>query len=310
MGLNLDSPLVAAASPLSRTLEGCRRLEDAGISAIVLFSLFEETVEDYERGCSDKAYRTQYGTPTFGPHEYVEHLACVVDAVDVPVLGSLNVSRVGPWESYAVELEQAGAAGIELDIYKVMADPSIDDAGVLAGYCDCLHQVKRAVSIPVALKLAPYFTNLAAAAARFDEAGADALVLFNRFFQPSIDVEERRLLWDLDLSTQADSRLPMMWIAILTGQLSAGLAASGGIFAAEDVVRMLMAGADVAMLCSVLLAEGPYQTRHIRDALSRWLDEHHCETLETIRGVMRLANHADAEAYKRGGYARILNRRW
>ncbi len=310
MGVDLDSPLVAAASPGSRTVDGCCALEEAGAAAIVMCSLFAESVTAVAAGEETDVYRSKSGNFIFGPEAYIEHLSRVVEAVDIPVIASLNVSRPGPWEDYVPAIAEVGVAAIELDVYKIVTDPGCDDALVLGTYIECLRRVKTRVDVPVALKLAPYFTSMAAAASAFDDAGADALVLFNRFYQPTIDIEHRTLSMSFDPSDSADSRLPMIWIAILTGQVHADLAASGGIGSAEDVIRMLMAGATVTQLCSAVLREGNGVFRKIRADLSRWLDRHECNGVKDVRGVMRMARHPGDRGYGREGYQQIINRHW
>jgi dihydroorotate dehydrogenase (fumarate) len=318
MGLDLSCPLVVSASPLSRDLDIVRQLEDQGAGAVVLFSMFEEQVDQtdlHADGLSwgslrDEVIGLDAGEFYLDPSQYLEHIRRVKEAVDIPVIASLNVSSRGPWKPYARYMQQAGADAIELDIYKIAADPMMDGAAIEAIYRDILVSVKSDVSIPVALKLAPYFTSMAAVARTFDDAGADALVLFNRFYQPSIDIERRELVMSLDLSSSADGRLPLMWIALLKGQVRASLAATSGVSSSADAIRMIMAGADVAMLCSVLLRDGVERLGAIRREMETWLEAHGQSSIAAIRGVMSRVRRSGSADFARVGYAKVISRYW
>jgi len=264
LGLKLRTPLVASASPLSHEIDGIRQLEDSGASAVVLYSLFEEqlrreTLElDYylsegtESSPESLSYFPQPGEFVLGPDGYLEHIRKAKQAVQIPIIASLNGSSVGSWIQYATQIEQAGADALECNIYWIVTDPEATAQQVEQHYLEILQAVKSAVHIPVAVKLSPFFTNLANVATRLDAAGANALVLFNRFYQPDIDLDELELKPSVLLSTPQAMRLPLTWVGILFGHVKADIAATGGIHGAEDVIKLLMVGANVTMLCSTL----------------------------------------------------------
>ena len=311
MGLALPSPLVVSACPLSRDVETLRRLEKCGAGAIVALLVVSGAV----RAGGPSRARERFGEVDRGdfltrPREYLDHIRRLKDTVGIPIIASLNASTHGKWLDYAHSIERAGADALELDIYRVVADPTMTGPAVENAYVKVVEQARAAVKIPLAIKLAPYFTSMSALAARLDEAGADALVLFNRFYQPTIDIERRKLVMSLELSTPEEARLPLMWIAILKGQIGADLAATTGLHSTKDVVRALMAGADVTMLCSVLLRYGPDRLADIHRHLEQWLAAHEHGSVDEIRGVMRLAAHSDPQDFKRGGYAKVLSRYW
>jgi len=318
LGLDLVSPLVVSASPLSRDVETVRQLAEAGAGAVVMFSLFEEQIAggpDDSDGLPWESLRDDSqcaDPPKFhsDPEAYLEQIGRLKDAVNIPVIASLNVSGRGRWMQYASYCEQAGADAIELDLYKIAADPSLDSTMVERVYCDIVADVKGVVRIPVAAKLSPYFTALPAVVSRLDQTGVDGLVLFNRFYQPSIDIERRELVMSLDLSDSAEGRLPMMWIALLAGQVRASLAANTGIHTGEDVLRMIMAGADVAMLCSALLRHGVERMSTVRAQIEHWLGSHGHESLDEIRGVMSRVRQCGSADFTRTGYAKVLTRYW
>jgi len=318
MGLHLDCPLVASASPLSREIASCRQLEDAGAGAIVLFSLFEEQfVPDkvpYGRmpwhALDASSFLVDNEEFFVRPHQYLEHVRHAKAAVDVPVIGSLNASSPGRWTQYAEQIQEAGADGLELNLYAIASDPTTSGAAVEARFLEILETVKSKVTIPVALKLSPYFTSLGATARRFDAAGADALVLFNRCYQPEIDIERREIRTSLELSSPHEARLPMLWIALLKDRVRASLAATTGIHSAEDAIKLIMAGADVTMVCSVLLRHGIERLRELRREMEAWLDSHACKSIDEIRGVMCQERRLHREDFERAGYAKVLSRYW
>jgi len=316
MGLQLACPLVVSACPLSRDLQTVRQLEQAGAGAIVLFSLFEEQVVRGEivdggwQALGDGSPDIADGEFCIDPQGYLDHIRRAKQAVDIPIIASLNVGSRGRWKQYAHLMEEAGADAIELDLYRIAAEPTIDSLTIEDIYRDIVADVKATVSVPVAVKLAPYFTALATIAARLDEAGADALVLFNRFYQPSIDIERRRLVMNLDLSSPADARLPLMWTALLKGQVNASLGASGGVHSAADAIRMTMAGADCIMLCSTLLRNGVEQLTTIRRDMETWLETHGHDRVDDIRGVLSRVRLGGSSDYLRAGYAKVLARYW
>jgi dihydroorotate dehydrogenase (fumarate) len=319
LGLPLKNPLVASASPLSRTLDGMKRLEDAGASAIVMYSLFEEQIV-HDAGELD--HYLQYGTESFaealsyfpeaadynlGPEDYIEHLHKAKESLDIPVIGSLNGISTGGWISYAQKIAQAGADAIELNVYYIPTDPLLSAEQVEQRYIDVLEAVKRAVSIPVAIKLGPFFSSLANLARRLESAGADGLVLFNRFYQPDIDLEHLDVTPNVILSTPQAMRLPLRWIAILHGRIKASLAATSGIHSAEDVLKILMAGADVAMMCSALLKHGPGHIATVLDEVVRWMTEKEYESVTQMKGSMSHRSVADPAAFERANYMKALN---
>ena len=318
LGLKLRTPLVSSASPLAQEVSGVRSLEDAGASAIVLPSLFEEQLrlESLELDS-----RLSAGTESFaeaisffpepsefhlGPEEYLEHIRKAKAAVDVPVIASLNGSTVGGWIQYAKQIEQAGADALECNIYFIPTDMELTGARVEQTYIEILHAVKSAVSIPVAVKLSPFFSNMANLAKRLDEERADGLVLFNRFYQPDIDLEELEIKPNVLLSTPQALRLPLTWIGILYGRVRANLAATSGVHTSEDVLKMLMVGADVTMLCSVLFRKGTYHLREIEKGVVTWMEEHEYESVKQMRGSMSQLRCPDPSAFERAQYMRAI----
>ena len=320
LGLELKNPLVASASPLSRTLDNMKRLEDSGVAAIVMYSLFEEQIA---HEAEELDHYLQYGTESFaealsyfpessdynlGPESYVELLAKAKKSLSVPVIGSLNGVSVGGWVRYAKELQQAGADAIELNVYYIPTDPLLAAADVEARYLEVLHAVKKAVTLPVAVKLSPYFSSMANMATRLVNAGADGLVMFNRFYQPDINLNELEITPEVNLSDSADARLPMRWIAILHGRVKASLAATTGIHTAEDVLKVVMAGADVTMMCSALLKHGPDHLRQVLTNLREWMMEHEYVSIQQMKGSMSQKSVADPSAFERANYMKALNR--
>jgi dihydroorotate dehydrogenase (fumarate) len=318
LGLKLATPLVASASPLSRDLDGVRRLEDAGASAVVLYSLFEEQLRQEE---IDLDYHLNAGTESFaesltffpqanefhtGPEGYLKHIQKVKAAAKIPVIASLNGSTLGGWTKFAGEIEKAGADAIECNIYFIATDPRVTAADIEKTYLEIVQAVKQTVAIPVAIKLSPFFSNLANMAQRLDQAGADALVLFNRFYQPDINVEELEIQPNVLLSTPQSLRLPLTWIGILFGRLRANLAATGGVHSAEDVVKLLMVGADVTMLCSSLMRHGVNHIRHVERELREWMEEHEYESVKQMQGSMSQQRCPDPGAFERAQYMRAV----
>lgn len=319
MGLTLRSPLVpSAAAPLTEKIDNVKRLEDAGAAAIVLHSLFEEQIrqERYELH-----HHLTYGTESFaealtyfpepeifhvGTEEYLNHIRKAKELVDIPIIASLNGSTVGGWIDYAKQIEQAGANALELNVYYVPTDMNITGAQVEQTYIDILRAVKGAVNIPVAIKLSPFFSNMANMAKRLTEAGADGLVLFNRFYQPDINLETLDVEPNVLLSTPQAMRLPMRWIAILYGRVNASLAATSGIHKAPDALKMLMAGASVTMLCSVLLRHGFEQIQIIEQEMRDWMEKHEYESVKQLQGSMSQIKCPDPSAFERAQYMRSI----
>jgi dihydroorotate dehydrogenase (fumarate) len=318
LGLALRNPLVASASPLSNTLDGVRRLADAGVGAVVLFSLFEEQVR---REAERNARLADAGTDSFaeslsyfpadadadpGPRRYLSLLERAAVAVDIPVIGSLNGVTAGGWTSYARDMQNAGAAAIELNISYLPGDPHITGREVEQRHIDILRRVKAAVSVPVAVKLSPYFSSTGEMAVRLDEAGADGLVLFNRFLQPGIDPETLTVVPGLDLSSPAEARLPCTWIAILHSQVQASLAATTGVDGPADVVRYLLAGADVVMTASALIRHGPEHAAVLLDGLAHWMGRKGYNCVDDVRGLLAVPAGPDRAGYERAGYVRTM----
>ena len=319
LGLNLRTPLVPSASPLSEQIDNIRRMEDAGASAIVFHSLFEEQIR---REHHELSYYLSQGTDSFaealtffpdsphfkvGPEDYLDHIAKAKAAVAIPIIGSLNGTTFGGWMKYARQIEQAGADALELNIYNVPTDPDETAEDIENGYLTILASVKAQLKIPISVKLSPYFTNLAGFARRLDRYGANGLVLFNRFYQPDIEIETLEISPNVLLSTPMAMRLPMRWIALLHGRIGASLAATSGIHRATDALKMLMAGADVTMLCSVLLRRGIDHIRVIENEILEWMEEHEYESVEQLKGSMSQKNCPDPSSFERAQYMRALS---
>jgi dihydroorotate dehydrogenase (fumarate) len=320
LGLQLKNPILPSAGPLSRSLDSMKKLEDAGASAIVMYSLFEEQVS-HEAG--ELEFYLAHGSESFaeavtyfpasgefnlGPDEYVELLHKAKQSLGIPVLGSLNGVSPGGWIDYAKKIEEAGADALELNVYYIPTDQDLTGADVENRYVEVLASVRQAVRIPVAIKMGPFFSSFANVARRFVKAGADGLVLFNRFYQPDIDLETLEVKPEVTLSRSFASRLPMRWIAILHGRIEASLAATSGIHTASDVLKMLMVGADVTMMCSALLIHGPRHIALVLEQLEQWLVEHEYDSVRQLKGSMSQKSVADPSAFERANYMKALNR--
>lgn len=318
LGMELKNPLVASASPLSESVDNIAKLEDKGIAAVVMHSLFEEQfvreareltrhlaagTESYAESLS---YFPELSNFVVGPEEYLDHVRKAKRRVRVPLIASLNGCSSGGWTKYARNLQEAGADALELNIYFLAANADIEGAAVEEEYIRILKAVKENVDIPVAVKMSPFFSSMANMAKRLDEAGADALVLFNRFYQPDIDLETLDVVPNVILSTSQAMRLPMRWIAILHGRLEADLAATGGIHTADDVLKMLMVGADATMLCSTLLRNGLDQIGAILEGMERWMQEHGYTSVRQMQGSMSQKSCADPAAFERANYMKAL----
>lgn len=318
MGLKLKNPLVASASPLSYRLDQYKRMEDAGIAAVVNTSIFEEqisreafdvhqfSIHTADRFAESLSFTPEQPSYLLGPEEYLNHIRAAKNAVDIPVIGSLNGYTAGGWTKYAGDIQQAGADALELNIYFIPTDMNQTGEEIEKTYIEIVKEVKSHVTIPVAVKIAPYFSNMAHMAKRLDEAGADALVLFNRFYQPDIDLENLEVASNLLLSTSYDIRLPLRWIAILYGKIKASLAATSGIHHANDVLKMLMAGADAAMLCSVLLKDGIEYAKTILAEMEEWMKLQEYESVRQMKGSMSQKSCEDPGAFERANYMRML----
>jgi dihydroorotate dehydrogenase (fumarate) len=305
LGLELRSPLVASSSPLTGGLDGLARLEAAGAGAVVLPSLFEEELEEEpgRAAAPPPAAQAGYGA---GPAAYLALISRAKQALSVPVIASLNgVSRSG-WVRYATRMEQAGADAVELNIYYVSSRPGRSGSEIEWHYLDVVRSVRRAIQIPLAVKLSPYFSSLANMAGQLAEAGANGLVLFNRFYQPDVDIEALEVVPRLELSTSVELRLPLRWVAILHRRFGLSLAASTGVHTGEDVVKTLLAGADVAMMTSALLRHGPDHLRLLESGLRDWMDRHHYETVDQLRGLLSQRSIPDPAAFERANYIMTL----
>jgi dihydroorotate dehydrogenase (fumarate) len=318
LGLALRNPLVASASPLSNSVDGVRRLADAGVGAVVLYSLFEEQLR---REAEQNARLAEAGTDSFaeslsyfpagadsdpGPHRYLSLLERAAAAVDVPVIGSLNGVTPGGWISYARAIQDAGAAAIELNIYYIPGDPRMAGREVEQRHIDILCRVKAAVTVPVAVKLGPHFSSVGEIALRLDQAGADGLVLFNRFLQPDIDSQTLTVRPAVDLSSPAEARLPRTWISLLRNHLRASLAATTGVEEPADVVKYLLAGADVVMTASALIRHGPRHAAVLLDGLAEWMARKGYASVGDLRGLLAVPVGTDQAAYERAGYVRAM----
>jgi dihydroorotate dehydrogenase (fumarate) len=318
MGLELRNPLVASPSPLSSTFEGVQRLADGGVGAIVLYSLFEEQLREQQarvaalvEGPAESFPEALDFVPEVakedpGPRAYLTLLERSAAALEVPVIASLNGVTPEGWTEYARAMQDAGAAAIELNVYYLPGDPQTTGREVEQRHLDVLARVKEAVSIPVAVKLSPYFSSTGEIALGLDRAGADALVLFNRFLQPDIDPEELVVLPRVNLSNPAEGRLPRAWIALLHGRVSASLAATSGVEQAADVARYLLAGADVVMTTSALLRHGPSYATELLEGLSTWMSRKGFESVGELRGMLAVPADADGNQFERAGYVAAM----
>jgi dihydroorotate dehydrogenase (fumarate) len=319
LGLKLKNPLIPSSSPLSRNMSSLKQMEDSGAAAIVLYSLFEEQisleshtlnhyltqgVESFPEALTYFPEATEYDT---GPVEYLEQISKAKQSLDIPIIASLNGVSTGGWVKYARNIQEAGADALELNIYYLPTDPNLSGAEVEQIYLDVLKDVKQAVDMPVAMKLSPYFSALANMARQLDAGGADGLVLFNRFYQPDLDIENLEVVPHLLLSTSSELRLPLRWIAILYGRIEADLALTTGIHTAEDVLKGLMAGACVTMVASELLRNGVGRLNEILVDLERWLVEYEYESVNQLQGSLSQINCAEPAAFERANYMRVLS---
>jgi dihydroorotate dehydrogenase (fumarate) len=318
LGLELDNPIVPSASPLSREVDMAKRLEDAGAAALVMESLFEEqilreqhelhwhTTAGTESFAESLSYLPELGTYLLSGEEYLEHIFKLKEALSIPVIASLNGSSLGGWTRYANLLEQTGADALELNIYFLAADPSETSLAVEQRYLDILKAVRKSVTIPVAVKVGPFFSAFAHMAREMDAAGADGLVLFNRFYQPDIDLEEMEVVPNVLLSTPQAMRLPLRWIAMLHGRVKASLAASSGVHSAADVAKMLLVGADVCQMASALLLHGPEHVERVLTDLRAWMDERGIESVQQMKGSMSYRNVRDPSQFERANYMKAI----
>lgn len=317
IGLDLRHPIMPGASPLADHLDSVRRLEDAGASAIVLRSLFEEQILREHAGALNSEMHeesfaealTYFPTPQtfiFGPDEYLEHLRRVKVAVNVPVIASLNGTTPGGWLDYPPLIEAAGADGLELNLYRLAFDHFLTGQDIEHEAINVVREVRRTVRIPLVVKLSPFYSSLAQFAGQLDQAGADGLVLFNRFYQPDIDPETLELNRSLHLSDNRELPLRLRWLGALSGQLRASLAVSGGVHSGRDAIKSVMAGAHAVQIVSALLQHGPDHLKVIIQQMEDWMREFEWESIESMRGNMSLARCPDPAAYERANYVRML----
>lgn len=319
LGLKLKNPLVASASPLSEKVETVCALEEAGIAALVMYSLFEEQIIhesleldhylDYgaESFAEALTYLPNIGRYSIGPESYIQHLRRVKEAVTIPVIGSLNGVSTGGWIDYARMIEDAGADALELNIYYLSFDPKISSAELETTYANLVNNVKAKINIPLAVKISPFLTGMANVCQRLVEAGADGLVLFNRFYQPDFDLEALEILPNLSLSTSQELRMPLRWISLLYGRIQTDFALTTGIHTAEDVLKAMMAGANVAMMASELLKHGPGRGAEILAELEAWMTEHEYESIKQMQGSMSAQAMHEPYALRRSNYMKVLN---
>ena len=319
LGLHLANPLVVSASPLSKKLDTVKRLEEAGAGAIVVYSLFEEQITHdtlelnhyLELGTHSYAESLSYFPDldhyNLGPERYLEHLNRIKASITIPVIGSLNGVSSGGWVEYARRMEEAGADALELNIYYLPTSLDLSGAELEASYVELVQDVCEQVAIPVAVKLCPFFTSLPHMARKIDEAGAAGLILFNRFYQPDLDIETLEVVPNIELSRSSDLRLPLRWVAILFGRIKADLALTGGVHTCADALKAVMAGASVTMLASSLITNGPAHLTSLQAEMRRWMEEHEYTSITQMRGSMSQLAVADPAAFERAHYLRALN---
>ena len=320
LGLNLKNPLVASASPLSKKIEKAHKLEEAGVSAIVMYSLFEEQIihESLEldhylsRGADSfpeaLSYLPDGGLYAISPEKYLNQVTGLKKALQIPVIGSLNGVSKGGWTNYARKTQEAGADALELNMYYLATDPDMASADIENMQVELVAEIKSAITIPLAVKISPFITSISNFAKRLVEAGADGLVLFNRFYQPDFDIEELEVVHSLDLSTSAELRLPLRWVSILYGKVKADLALTSGVHKSTDVIKAMMAGAQVAMIASELLWDG--STKRVSEILEHtqtWMQQHEYQSIKQMQGSMSQKSVKNPAAFERANYMKVLN---
>jgi dihydroorotate dehydrogenase (fumarate) len=318
LGLNLKSPLLASASPLSESVDNIKRLEDHNIAAVVLPSLFEEQLDlesvsvdfDLVRGAESfpesANFFPDFKTYNLGPDGYLELIQHAKESVNIPIIASLNGTSKGGWLQYARLMEEAGADAIELNIYSIATDPAISGSEVEQGYIALVRHLKRSIRIPLAVKLSPFFSAPANMGVRFDEARADAIVLFNRFYQPDFDTDQLEVVPSLVLSRPEELLLRLHWTAVLYGRVRADLGITGGVHGARDVIKGILAGAKVTFMTSALLRNGVQHAAHVLAEVNRWLDEHEYTSVLQMCGSMSRGSVPDPTAFERGNYMKVL----
>jgi len=319
LGIDLQNPIVPSAGPLSEDIEKIKMMEDAGAAAVVLYSLFEEQIESESL---ELHHRTIYHMESYaealnyfpepfeyrmGPEEYLDHIRKAKEAVDIPVIASLNGKSPGGWTDYAKKIEQAGANALELNIYLLATDPQKTSSEIEKNYVDIVKEVKSNISIPVAVKMHPFFSSVANIALELDKAGADGLVLFNRFYQPDIDLDTLEVVPNVILSSPASMRLPLRWIGILYGKVKADLAATSGIYNEKDVIKMVMAGAKITQMLACLLKFGIGHIADVTSKMKLWMEEKEYESVDQMRGSMSYMNVDDPAKFERANYMKVLH---
>ncbi len=319
LGIKLKNPLVASSSPLTQKVESIQKMEEAGVSAVVLYSLFEEQIvqeslklhHDLLRGSESYAealsYLPDYGQYSIGPEKYIDHIKKVKKAVNIPVIGSLNGVTTGGWIEYAQKIEQAGADALELNLYYLAADPEMTSSALEDNYIHLVQDIRSQIDIPIAVKLSPFFTALPNFARRLQQAGANGLVLFNRFYQPDLDLESLEVVPNLVLSNSYEVRLPLRWIAILYGKIGVDFALTSGVHTAEDMLKAVMAGANVTTIASTLLQNGIEASTNILSTAKKWMEDHEYESISQMRGSMSQQAVGDPATFERANYMRVLS---
>ena len=319
LGLKLKNPIVASASPLSKKVERAKQLEEAGVSAIVMYSLFEEQIihesleldhyltRSSDTGAEAMSYFPDSGTYSLGPDKYLDMVSSLKKTLSIPVIGSLNGVSRGGWTRYARRIQDAGADALELNLYYMATDPNLKSEDLENAQVDLVADVSSAISIPLAVKLSPYITSLSNFAHRLVSAGAKGLVLFNRFYQPDFDLDELEIVHSLDLSTSAEMRLPLRWVSILSGKTPADLAITSGVHTAADVLKGMMAGAKVTMMASALLHDGPKIVAPMLDQIQAWMKEREYESIQQMQGSMSQQAVAEPAAFERANYMKVLD---
>lgn len=319
LGLKLKNPLVASASPLSKKVEKARQLEEAGISAVVMYSLFEEQIihesleldhyltRSSDTGAEAMSYFPDSGTYSLGPDKYLDMVSGLKKALSIPVIGSLNGVSRGGWTRYARRIQDAGADALELNLYYMATDPNLKSEDLENAQVELVAEVSAAIKIPLAVKLSPYITSLSNFAHRLVNAGAKGLVLFNRFYQPDFDLDELEIVHSLDLSTPAEMRLPLRWVSILNGKTPADLAITSGVHTTADVLKGMMAGAKVTMMASALLREGPQIVAPMLGQIQSWMKEREYESIQQMQGSMSQKSVAEPAAFERANYMKVLD---
>lgn len=319
LGLKLKNPIVASASPFSKKLDKAKQLEEAGVSAIVMYSLFEEQIihesleldhyltRSSDTGAEALSYFPDSGTYSLGPDKYLEMVTSLKKNLNMPVIGSLNGVSRGGWTSYARRIQDAGADALELNLYYMATDPTLKSEDLENAQVELVAEVSSAIKIPLAVKLSPYLTSLSNFAYRLVDAGAKGLVLFNRFYQPDFDLDELEIVHSLDLSTPAEMRLPLRWTSILSGKIQADLAITSGVHTAPDVIKSMMAGAKVTMIASAMLQNGPQMVSPMLEQIAAWMKEREYTSIQQMQGSMSQRSVAEPAAFERANYMKVLD---